>query len=118
MLPRRAGLFLATCLAVAPVAALQGGPLLPDDQAQAAGGKSALTDLYGDPLPPGALARLGTLRLRMKDGAGAIALSPDGKAVAAAGHDAVRLWDAATGKEVRRFEGPFGSVWHLAFSPD
>jgi WD40 repeat protein len=50
---------------------------------------------------------------------GAIAFSPDGAYVATVGNDnTTRLWDPATGKEVRRFQG--GSRWNncLAFSPD
>ena len=30
----------------------------------------------------------------------------------------VRLWDAQTGKEIRKFEGHTEAVWSLAFSPD
>jgi hypothetical protein len=30
----------------------------------------------------------------------------------------VRLWDVATGKELRRFEGHTDTIWDVAFSPD
>jgi WD40 repeat protein len=64
----------------------------------------AAVDLYGDPLPPGALARLGTVRFRFA--ATSIACSPDGKVLAAGGSDnRIRLYDAGTGKEIRRLVG-------------
>jgi WD40 repeat protein len=72
-------------------------------------------DLYGDPLPEGAVARLGTVRWRTS-----LALcptfSPDGK-VLFAGRS---LWDAASGKELVRLEGvPLRHVQQqAAFSPD
>lgn len=64
-------------------------------------GKQPHADLYGDPLPPGALARLGTLRLRHISAA--VAFSPDGKTLISAGADGtIRYWEPATGKETRR----------------
>lgn len=70
---------------------------------------AARADLHGDALPAGAVQRLGTVRFRYR--ATAIDVSPDGKLLAAGGADnQIRLFDAETGKEVRRLTG------HLARS--
>jgi hypothetical protein len=53
-------------------------------------------DLYGDPLPDGAIARMGALRLR--GGFGALAFSPDGQTVLATDHLSIRRWSIADGK--------------------
>ncbi len=56
-------------------------------------------DAQGDPLPAGALLRLGSSRLRHPSSIiASLGFSPDGKVLISAGSDAVRLWDVATGK--------------------
>ncbi len=75
-------------------------------------------DRYGDVLPPGAVARLGTIRFRQASWTSSVACSPDGKWLATADERVVRLWDAATGKDVREYRGPTDAVRSVAYSPD
>jgi WD40 repeat protein len=87
-------------------------------QAAAPPGRLGRTDCFGDPLPAGALARMGSLRWRHGSLVNSAAYSPDGKLIVSGGSDnAVRLWEAATGKQVRCLQER-GEVRSVAFSPD
>jgi WD40 repeat protein len=60
-------------------------------------------DQYGDPLPPGALARLGTLRWRHEAAIGFAAFLPGGKSVLSVDADQnIHIWEFSSGKEIRR----------------
>jgi WD40 repeat protein len=72
-------------------------------------------DQLGDPLPKGALTRLGGLRWRSRECAESITFSPDGRTLAMAGRGAVSLLDISTGKLTRQYDG--SQRWPLiAFS--
>jgi WD40 repeat protein len=75
-------------------------------------------DQYGDPLPEGALARIGTAKFRHNEfNFAAIAFSPNGKFIASgAQREGIYLWEVASGKEVRRI--PVGPVSLIMFSSD
>src|SRR4051812_2790536 len=66
------------------------------------------------PLPPGAY-----LCLQHQDSVNSVVFSPDGKFLASGSYDkTVRLWDLATGREIRTFRNHRKSVQSVAFSPD
>ncbi len=80
-------------------------------------------DLYGDPLPRGALVRLGSLRFRHPGAVWEVAYSPDGKILAASndGYNMVILWERATGRKIREIAlgaRPGFQPKHLRFSAD
>jgi WD40 repeat protein len=83
-------------------------------------GPAPRTDLYGDPLPDGAVARLGSVRLRHAGLSDYVCL-PDGKTVLTSGGDRVlRFWDLATGRPTRtvKLQGKDGPGWCVTLSPD
>jgi hypothetical protein len=66
-------------------------------------------DRYGDRLPPGALACLGTVRFNRCDCA---MYAPDGKTILTGDRDRVHVCDAGIGKKVRVL--PVGAWWPVA----
>src|SRR5437867_11502859 len=70
-----------------------------------------------DALPSGALARLGTPRLRQIGGTACSAFSPDGKSLASADASGIHVWDVATGKELHHLPNA-AEVLAVAFSAD
>src|SRR5262245_44805114 len=64
-------------------------------------------DRHGDPLPAGAVARYGTVRLRHGVGLQGLGFTPDGKLLCtlSASEDSVKMWDPVSGKEVARLNG-------------
>jgi len=76
-------------------------------------------DSHGDPLPVGALARLGTTRLRHADGICQVACSSDGKWLVSLSRDRTcRLWEAGTGRLHHHFTEKDLDFYSVAFSPD
>jgi RNA polymerase sigma factor (sigma-70 family) len=81
--------------------------------------KQVRKDRYGDALPEGATARLGTLRLRHKDMVASAVFTQDGKtAIVGDGAGNIVFWDVATAREVRRLQSPPGVVHALAITAD
>src|SRR5947209_2786948 len=76
----------------------------------------ACTDRHGDPLPPGVIARLGTVRLRMSGPVTDLAFFHDGRTLAANSYGEVHLWDASTGKRLKHLYK--GGYFSFAFATD
>ena len=71
----------------------------------AAAAVPVLTDLHGDPLPNEAVVRLGTVRWRHPATIFVASLADD-SLLTVSRDETVRIWDARTGKEIRRFGSP------------
>lgn len=75
------------------------------------------TDRLGDPLPPDALARLGTLRLRHDASVTALAFAPDGKTLASSDYfGIVRIWEMPGGRELHCLRIQANAIYALAYS--
>ncbi|MGP0065186.1 MAG: RNA polymerase sigma factor [Isosphaeraceae bacterium] len=81
-------------------------PARPDTPAPAV--KPPRTDRYGDPLPPGAVMRLGSVRFRHDRIVNHIAYTPDGRLLVTDDRGRFfQTWDAETGLKIRRIDsGP------------
>jgi RNA polymerase sigma factor (sigma-70 family) len=81
--------------------------------------KTVRTDRYGDPLPPQAVARIGTVRWWHGRQGGPMVYAPDGKSLVSCDQNkGIRIVDTATGKESRRIEVQGESISCFALSPD
>src|ERR1700722_16630157 len=98
---------LAPALMISLVVSLFAKPVPPDLLK-----KRDSNELADDPLPAGAVGRVGTLRLR--HAAHMLAYSPDGRLLASTGIG-TRLFDARSGRHLRDLEG---SSSYVGFSSD
>jgi len=78
-------------------------------------------DAFGDSLPPGAAARLGTIRFRMGMWPKQLVVSPEGSRFASVAHNYVihqlTIWNATTGQPIRQVDLPeveINSIFWLA----
>jgi WD40 repeat protein len=87
---------------LAPLCIVAALTLVGDDTtpAQSTAGTNARLDAFGDPLPDGAFARLGTTRFR-HGGKDLLGFTADGKALMFLGSGAIHLIDPLSGKEAK-----------------
>jgi RNA polymerase sigma factor (sigma-70 family) len=90
------------------------GPPAQDRSVPTADLRGPKTDLCGDPLPPEALMRLGSVRSRPgvghPDSAYKTAVTPDGRTIVTASSSDLFLWDAASGRLRKRLQGHNGYI--------
>jgi RNA polymerase sigma factor (sigma-70 family) len=113
-----AGPLLSRAGPQAPTAANQAAPMAKAPAPAAP--PHAATDRWGDPLPAGAITRLGTVRFRVGEFAQGVAFLAGGKTLVTAEDtfQLIQFWDADTGRLRREFSaGPLG-IQAFALSPD
>jgi WD40 repeat protein len=80
-----------------------------------------LRDQFGDPLPAGAIARIGTVRFRHVAAPGissTVAFGPDGKTIVSSCNLDIVVWEAATGRPLRRLAPQPHLVNYVTLSRD
>jgi len=91
----------------------------PPGEGQGAALAGQPTDISGFQLPPGAVARLGALRLQHAGSVSNLLFTSDGKSlISAGGESVIRIWDSSTGQEIRRFVGHEAPVCSIALTSD
>jgi WD40 repeat protein len=82
--------------------------------------QSARSDQYGNPLPEGAISRMGAVRRRQQSAAWSLVFSVDGATVFSVGAQTSKIctWEAATGRLVRETPCPDDGAKCVARSPD
>ncbi len=114
-----AGVWAHQALSVPP-APEESPPAAPAADAQAASEKPQVRlDVYGDPLPEGAISRMGTTRFREYGSIWTVAYSDGGtKIVSTSLGPIVSVWDAATGQQLQCFHGFTDWFLRFAVAPD
>lgn len=112
-------LLLAICLAVPPGSPVRGEPPQALGAPRPENQTPGRIDGHGDPLPPRAVSRLGTVRLHHRDFVTATVFSPDGKWFASAAIDgSLIVWEWPSGYRLRAAAYPGRQTLGLTFSPD
>ena len=78
-------------------------------------------DVNGDPLPPAALARLGSMRLRHGHPVESVEFAGPGQLLVTKDKAGTYFWEAATGRLIQRFplaNCPLQPNYHRAYAPD
>jgi WD40 repeat protein len=109
----RIAFFHLISFAVALLAAMQlpSCALQSDKEKTRAGPISVATDALGDPLPPGAIARLGTTRF-LHPGSWlvrAVSFTPEGTKIISTSDSEYSCWDSSTGRPL--YSSTSGSKW-------
>jgi RNA polymerase sigma factor (sigma-70 family) len=124
-----ASVCLLACVVVAAGAgwaAFQGvtaNPRIPTANAESAVKATAVgkhqtgLDADGEPLPASALVRMGSVRFRHERWLEGLAVAPGGQRIAGVGGNGLTIWDAATGRPLRRWTFSQQN-WCRAFAPD
>jgi RNA polymerase sigma factor (sigma-70 family) len=86
-------------------------------RAQPEDDKAVRNDRYGDPLPDGAVVRIGTSRLQGNEHIYVAAYSPDAKLLATGAFRKALLWDAKSGKLLLEMPLPVPPKPNYALSP-